>query len=71
MNERLRTWGGPLLLVALVLFQVGPLLSPGYFGGAILGTDSYRSHDWLEVAKLDHYARQSFQTGSNSHCGIL
>lgn len=60
MNERLRTWGGPLLLVALVLFQVGPLLSPGYFGGAILGTDSYRSHDWLEVAKLDHYARQSF-----------
>jgi len=59
MNKRLRSWGAPTLLVALVLFQVGPLLSPGYFGSAILGTDSYRTHDWLEVAKLDHYARKS------------
>jgi hypothetical protein len=50
-----------LLLALLVGVQVAPMLSPGYFGTAILGSDSYRSHDWLEVAKLDHYARKSLR----------
>ena len=59
MKEGLRQWGAPLLLALVVLWQVAPMLSPHYFGSAILGTDSYRSHDWLEVAKLDHYARRS------------
>ena len=47
------------LLAGLLLWQVAPMLSPPFFGNAILGADSYRSHDWLEVAKLDRYARQS------------
>lgn len=46
-------------LVLAVLWHVGPMLAPGYASSAIVGTDSYRSHDWLEVAKFDHYARTS------------
>ncbi len=46
-------------LVLAVLWHVGPMLAPGFASSAILGTDSYRSHDWLEVAKFDHYARTS------------
>lgn len=52
-------WLPVLLLAGLVLWQLGPMISPPFFGQAILGTDSYRSHDWLEVAKFDHYARIS------------
>lgn len=59
MSRRVPPWAAPVLLAALVLWQVGPMISPHYFGSAILGTDSYRSHDWLEVAKLDRYARES------------
>ena len=46
-------------VVLAVLWQVAPLLTPPYATQAIVGTDTYRSHDWLEVAKLDFYARQS------------
>ena len=59
MNSRLQQAGPALLLACIVFWQVSPMLSPHYFGSAILGTDSYRSHDWLEVAKLDHYARKN------------
>ena len=52
-------WVPLLMLAGLVLWQLSPMLSPHFFGQAILGTDSYRSHDWLEVAKFDHYARIS------------
>jgi len=38
--------------------MVAPLFHPDYVG-AIVGTDSYRSHDWLEVAKFDFAARRS------------
>jgi hypothetical protein len=48
-----------LAVLLAVLWQVAPLLTPPYAAGAIIGTDTYRSHDWLEVAKLDFYARQS------------
>ena len=51
-----------LLLVAVVLavlFQVGPLFRLPYATDAIVGSDSYRSHDWQEVAKLELYARRS------------
>ena len=48
-----------LAVVAAVLWQVAPLLTPPYATQAIVGTDTYRSHDWLEVAKLDFYARKS------------
>ena len=46
-------------LVLAVLWHVGPMLAPGFASTAIVGTDTYRSHDWLEVAKFDHYARTS------------
>ena len=49
----------PLLLGGLVLWHMAPMLSQPHFENAILGTDTYRTHDWLEVAKLDHYARKS------------
>ncbi len=49
-----------MLLVALaVLWQVSPLYRTPWASQAIVGTDSYRSHDWQEVAKLDLYARRS------------
>ncbi|MCP4872387.1 MAG: hypothetical protein GY898_27120 [Proteobacteria bacterium] len=48
-----------LAVVAAVLWQLAPLLTPPYATQAIVGTDTYRSHDWLEVAKLDFYARKS------------
>ena len=44
-------------VVALALWHLAPLLTPPFATDAIVGSDSYRSHDWLEVAKLDHYAR--------------
>ncbi len=44
-------------LLLLGLWHLAPLLTPPYATEAIVGSDSYRSHDWLEVAKLDHYAR--------------
>jgi hypothetical protein len=47
------------LIVAALAWQLAPLYQAPYFGEAVVGTDSYRSHDWLEVAKLDHYARKS------------
>lgn len=47
------------VLAAALLWQFAPLYEPPLFGEAVIGTDSYRSHDWLEVAKLDHYARKS------------
>lgn len=48
-----------LAVVVAVLWQVAPLYRPAFATQAIVGTDTYRSHDWLEVAKLDLYARQS------------
>lgn len=35
------------------------MLHPDFLGSAVVGTDSYRSHDWLEVAKFEHHARRS------------
>lgn len=46
-----------LALVAAVLWHLGPMLHPSFASTAIVGTDSYRTHDWLEVGKFDHYAR--------------
>jgi MFS family permease len=48
---------GPLAVLAAALWQFAPLFRTPWATKAIIGTDSYRSHDWLEVAKLDHYAR--------------
>jgi len=55
---RVETWA-VVAVIAAVLWQVAPLYRPGFATEAIVGTDTYRSHDWLEVAKLDFYARQS------------
>lgn len=50
----------PLLLLTLaVIWMAAPLLEPGFAASAIVGTDSYRSHDWLEVAKFEHSTRRS------------
>ena len=46
-----------LLLVLAVLWMTAPLLHPDFAFTAIVGTDSYRSHDWLEVAKFEHFGR--------------
>lgn len=48
------------LLVA-VLWQVAPMYAPDHASASIVGSDSYRTHDWLEVAKLDHYARTAIR----------
>lgn len=47
------------LLVLAVLWQTLPLVWGEDAWYSIVGTDSYRSHDWLEVAKFDFFARQS------------
>ncbi len=39
--------------------MVAPLLHPDFAATAIVGTDSYRTHDWLEVAKFEFAARRS------------
>lgn len=51
-----------VLLAGIALAAVGvmaPLLREPFASQAIVGTDSYRSHDWLEVAKFDHFARRA------------
>jgi hypothetical protein len=48
---------GLAAVVVAAIWQLAPLFRLPWATKAILGTDSYRSHDWLEVAKLDHYAR--------------
>ncbi len=57
-DGRRREWVAVALLVLAVLWQTLPLLGWEH-AHAILGTDSYRSHDWLEVAGFDHFARRS------------
>ena len=47
-----------LLLVALA-WQLAPLFAEPFASEAVIGSDNYRSHDWLEVTKLDYYARKS------------
>ncbi len=47
-----------LLLVALS-WQLAPLFAQPFATQAVIGSDNYRSHDWLEVTKLDYYARKS------------
>jgi len=47
------------VLVLAVLWHTAPLLHPRYASTAIVGADSYRTHDWLEVAKFDHYTRRA------------
>ncbi len=58
-TERGREVGVCIALVVAVLWHMAPLLAPGFASTAMVGTDSYRSHDWLEVAKFEHYARTS------------
>ncbi|MCO4773692.1 MAG: hypothetical protein KDA24_26915 [Deltaproteobacteria bacterium] len=48
-----------LLLVLAVLWMVAPLLHPDFAASAVVGTDSYRSHDWLEVAKFEFFGRKT------------
>lgn len=48
---------GVLAVLLAAAWQLAPLYRLPWATHAISGTDSYRSHDWLEVAKLDHYAR--------------
>lgn len=50
----------PIVALA-VLWHMVPLYTPPWFGLALVGTDSYRSHDWLEVAKFDHFAREAIR----------
>ena len=50
---------GLLGVVAATLWMVAPLLAPSRLFSAVIGPDTYRSHDWLEVAKLDHFARHA------------
>ena len=50
---------GLLVVTLAVLWQLAPLYRMPFATQAIVGTDSYRSHDWQEVAKLDLYARRS------------
>ncbi len=58
-GDRRREWVAVALLVLAVLWQTLPLIAGDYAAQTILGTDSYRSHDWLEVATFDHFARRS------------
>ncbi|HCP46906.1 MAG TPA: hypothetical protein DIU15_12745, partial [Deltaproteobacteria bacterium] len=48
-------------LLLAVLWQLAPMYAPAHATSSIVGTDSYRTHDWLEVAKLDHYARKAIR----------
>ncbi len=50
---------GLLAVAVAAICQLAPLFRQPWATKAIIGTDSYRSHDWLEVAKLDHYARMA------------
>ena len=50
---------GVAVVVLAVLWQLAPLYRMPFASQAIVGTDSYRSHDWQEVAKLDLYARRA------------
>jgi len=61
---RRRAWRSPdtlaaLLLAAAVLWHLAPMYAGPEAAQAAIGSDNYRSHDWLEVAKLDFYARKS------------
>jgi hypothetical protein len=59
VTDARREWIALGLLVLAVLWQTLPLVAGDFAYWTILGTDSYRSHDWLEVAKFDHFARRS------------
>jgi len=49
-----------LALLAIALsWQLAPLFAQPFATEAVIGSDNYRSHDWLEVTKLDYYARKS------------
>jgi hypothetical protein len=48
-----------IVLVGAVAWHLAPMYTPPFATGAEIGSDNYRSHDWLEVAKLDFYARKS------------
>ena len=48
---------GVAAVLVAAAWQLAPLYRVPWATRAIIGSDSYRSHDWLEVAKLDHYAR--------------
>ena len=56
-TERGREVMACLALTAAVVWHVAPMLAPGFASTAIVGTDSYRTHDWLEVGKFEHSAR--------------
>lgn len=47
------------LLILALAWHLAPLYTPPFASEAAIGSDNYRSHDWLEVAKLDFYARKS------------
>lgn len=59
MTERVRDRLALALVALAAAWQLAPLYRLPWATKAIIGTDSYRSHDWLEVAKLDHYARMA------------
>jgi len=58
-HARRANWWAALLLAVAVGWHLAPLYTPPFASEAIVGSDTYRSHDWLEVAKLDFYARKS------------
>lgn len=59
--ERLPRWDLLLCLLGALLTALlfWPLVEPPFGTDALVGTDSYRTHDWLEVAKFDHFARRA------------
>jgi|GEM_PF-1270787 len=48
-----------VLLIVALAWQLAPLFVQPFASQAVIGSDNYRSHDWLEVTKLDYYARKS------------
>ena len=41
-----------IVLVGAVAWHLAPMYTPPFATGAEIGSDNYRSHDWLEVARL-------------------
>lgn len=63
-GQKRRAWPSPdtlaaLVLAAAVLWHLAPMYASPGAAQDVIGSDNYRSHDWLEVAKLDFYARKS------------
>ncbi|MBJ93526.1 MAG: hypothetical protein CMP23_03525 [Rickettsiales bacterium] len=58
-SARSTEWLAMALLSAAVAWHMAPLFAAPFAAEAVIGSDNYRSHDWLEVTKFDYYARKS------------